>query len=107
MRRQTDRRLAQCALEDATVDPGPEHPLGCVKSAIKDFVHSSISDQLELWCHRGCGTSVHYACVSQSCVDTYGDTLHHMTGQDDGASGGAGGHGLLLRAGGGEGAATP
>ncbi|MPC34843.1 hypothetical protein E2C01_028245 [Portunus trituberculatus] len=74
-------RLAQCALQDDTVDPGTEHTLDYVKSSIKNFVHSSISDQLEFCCHRGSGTSLHYARVSQSCAYTYGrDTLDHTTG---------------------------
>ncbi|MPC65836.1 hypothetical protein E2C01_059972 [Portunus trituberculatus] len=34
------------------------------------WVHSSISDQLELCCHRGNDTSLHYARVSQSCAYT-------------------------------------
>ncbi|MPC39949.1 hypothetical protein E2C01_033502 [Portunus trituberculatus] len=41
-------RLAQCALQDDTVDPGTEYTLGYVMSSITDFVHGSISDQLEL-----------------------------------------------------------
>ncbi|MPC90444.1 hypothetical protein E2C01_085432 [Portunus trituberculatus] len=63
-------RLAQCALQDDTVDPGTEYTLGYVKSNIKDFVHSSIGDQLELCCHRGSGTSS-YVRVSQICAYTY------------------------------------
>ncbi|MPC59891.1 hypothetical protein E2C01_053920 [Portunus trituberculatus] len=39
--------LAQCALQDDTVDPGTEYTMAYVKSSIKDFVHS-INDQLEL-----------------------------------------------------------
>ncbi|MPC27045.1 hypothetical protein E2C01_020197 [Portunus trituberculatus] len=65
-------RLAQRAIQDDTVDPGTEHTLGYVKNSIKDFVHSSISDQLELCCHEGCSTSLHYARVSQSCAYIYG-----------------------------------
>ncbi|MPC72105.1 hypothetical protein E2C01_066398 [Portunus trituberculatus] len=72
--------LAQCALQDDTVDPGTEYTLDYVKSSIKDFVHNSISDQLELCCHRGSGTSLHYACVSQSCAYTY--RKHCITRQD-------------------------
>ncbi|MPC08062.1 hypothetical protein E2C01_000633 [Portunus trituberculatus] len=64
--------LAQCALQDDTLDPGTEYTLGYVKISIKDFVQSSISDQLELCCHRGSSTSLHYAHVSQSCAYTYG-----------------------------------
>ncbi|MPC71733.1 hypothetical protein E2C01_066019 [Portunus trituberculatus] len=48
--------LAQCALKDDTVDHGTEYTL--------DFVHRNISDQLELCCHRGSSTSLHYARVS-------------------------------------------
>ncbi|MPC49633.1 hypothetical protein E2C01_043442 [Portunus trituberculatus] len=65
-------RLAQCALEDNAVDPATEYTLGFIKSSIKDFVHSSISEQLELCCYRGSGTSLHYARVSQSYAYTYG-----------------------------------
>ncbi|MPC88219.1 hypothetical protein E2C01_083117 [Portunus trituberculatus] len=61
-----------CALQDDTVDPGTEYALDYVKSRIKDFVHSSISDQLELCCHRGSSTSLHDARFSQSCAYTYG-----------------------------------
>ncbi|MPC40501.1 hypothetical protein E2C01_034061 [Portunus trituberculatus] len=64
--------LGQCALQDDTVDPGSECTLGYVKGSIKDFVQSSISDQLGLCCHRGSGTSLYYACHSQSCAYTYG-----------------------------------
>ncbi|MPC99481.1 hypothetical protein E2C01_094897 [Portunus trituberculatus] len=49
--KKVDDRLAQCALRDDTVDPGIEYTLGYVKSSIiKNFVHSSISDQLEFCC---------------------------------------------------------
>ncbi|MPC59190.1 hypothetical protein E2C01_053206 [Portunus trituberculatus] len=40
-------RHAHCAFLDDTVDPGTEYTPGYVKSNVKDFVHSSISDQLE------------------------------------------------------------
>ncbi|MPC61071.1 hypothetical protein E2C01_055134 [Portunus trituberculatus] len=62
----------QTALFSDTIDSSTEYTLGYVKSNIKDFVHSSISDQLELCCHRGSGTSLHYARVSHSCAYTYG-----------------------------------
>ncbi|MPC63811.1 hypothetical protein E2C01_057917 [Portunus trituberculatus] len=52
-------RLTQCAFQDDTVDPGTGYTLGYVKSSIKDFIHT-ISDQLELCCHRGSGSSLHY-----------------------------------------------
>ncbi|MPC51475.1 hypothetical protein E2C01_045321 [Portunus trituberculatus] len=70
-------RFAQCALQDDTVDPGTEHTLGYVKSSITNYVRNSISDQLELCCHRGSGT-MH---VSPRAVLTpMGDALHHTTG---------------------------
>ena len=72
-------RLAQCALQDDTVDPGTEYTLGYIKSTIKDFVHSSISDQLDLCCHRGSASSLHYVRVSQGCQYTYG---RHSASQD-------------------------
>ncbi|MPC75106.1 hypothetical protein E2C01_069491 [Portunus trituberculatus] len=50
--------LAQCTLQNDTVDSSTEYTLGYVKSSIKDFVHSSISDQFKLCCHRGSGTSL-------------------------------------------------
>ncbi|MPC12135.1 hypothetical protein E2C01_004813 [Portunus trituberculatus] len=60
------------------MNPGTEYTLGYVKSSIKDFVESSINDQLELCCHRGSGTN--YARVSQSCVYTSGrhTEIQHM-----------------------------
>ncbi|MPC71197.1 hypothetical protein E2C01_065471 [Portunus trituberculatus] len=65
-------RLTQCALQDDTVVPGTEYTLGYVMSSMKDFVTSSINDLLELCYHRGSGTSLHCARVSQSCAYTYG-----------------------------------
>ena len=44
--------LAQGALQDDTMDPGPEYTLDYVNSSIKDFVHSTIGNQLDLCCHR-------------------------------------------------------
>ncbi|MPC44357.1 Proline synthase co-transcribed bacterial [Portunus trituberculatus] len=72
-------RLAQCAILNDTVDPDIQYTLGYAKSSTKDLVHNSISDQLELYCHRGSGTSLHYAGVSQSCAYTYG---RHTASQD-------------------------
>ncbi|MPC57377.1 hypothetical protein E2C01_051356 [Portunus trituberculatus] len=74
-------RLAQCTLQDGTVDPGTEHTLGYVKSSITDFVHNSISDQLELCCHRGSGTSLHYArtCLPEVCLHVW--ETHSITRQ--------------------------
>ena len=40
--------LAQCALQDNTVDPATEYTLRYVISSIKDFVLSTNSDQLDL-----------------------------------------------------------
>ncbi|MPC33399.1 hypothetical protein E2C01_026748 [Portunus trituberculatus] len=71
--------LALCALQDDTMDPGTEYTVGYVKSSIKDLVSSSISDQLELCCHRGSGSSLHYVRASQSCAYTY---VRHTTSHD-------------------------
>ncbi|MPC98187.1 hypothetical protein E2C01_093543 [Portunus trituberculatus] len=74
-------RLAQCALQDDAVDPSTEYTLGYIKSNVKDFVHSSISDQLELCYHRGSGVLVFTMYVSPRAVLTpMRDTLHHTTG---------------------------
>ncbi|MPC71408.1 hypothetical protein E2C01_065685 [Portunus trituberculatus] len=63
-----------------TVDPGSEYTVCSVENSIKDFVHSSICDQLEQCCRRcsSSSSSLHYVRVSQSYAYTYGrDTASH------------------------------
>ena len=56
---------------DDTVDPGTEYTLGYIKSSIKDFVHSTIGDQLDPCFHRDSGNSFHYIGASQSFPCTF------------------------------------
>ncbi|MPC69442.1 hypothetical protein E2C01_063667 [Portunus trituberculatus] len=74
-------RLPQLCPSRRHSNPGTEYTLGYVKNSIKDFVHSSISHQLEHCCHRGSGTKVFTMYVSpRSVLIPMSDTLHHMTG---------------------------
>ena len=43
-----------------------------LKSTVKEYVQTTISDQLDLCCQRGSASSLHYARVSQGCSYTYG-----------------------------------
>ena len=72
-------RLAQLALQDDAVDPGPEYTMQYVKRSLKDFVNSSITNDLIQGCDEGSASCLHYVRVSQGSDYTYG---RHGTSQD-------------------------
>ena len=71
--------LAQLALQDDAVDPGPEYTMQYVKRSLKEFVNSSITNDLMQGCDEGSSSCLHYVRVSQGSDYTYG---RHGTSQD-------------------------
>ena len=72
-------KLSQLALLVETVDPGIEYTPHYVKRTIKDFVNSSISNDLVQGCADGSSSCLYYVRVSQDSDHTYGK---HSASQD-------------------------
>ncbi|MPC97838.1 hypothetical protein E2C01_093174 [Portunus trituberculatus] len=73
--------LAQCALQDDTVDLGTEYTLGYVKNSIKDFVYIVALVISWSFVATGAVALVFIMHVSLRAVLTpMGNTLHHTTG---------------------------